>query len=376
MKITRVETYTPRHRLARATGPSIHLYAERDALLVKISTDEGLTGWGETALVGGFRALIEEVCTPILIGQDPCHHRRLWRMLWDATLGNGYVVGALDMALHDLWGKATGRSIGDLYGGRMRDRVPVYASALSYIEGVDPAEHWLPEAENLVDRGFSAIKMRIGRFPPAYEIPLIARLRDTLPDNVRLMADGNAAYTLPAAMRVGRALERIGLDWFEEPSPQLAPTQAEYAGYETLVAGLDIPIAGGEVLQTRGSFLALLRAGKVDIVQPDVAICGGIAECLFVADMARLMGIPCVPHCWGGALSIIATLHVLSLMPAPTGGPMAEVPMLEYDTTENPLRTRLLTTLIEPVDGFLAVPTGPGLGVTVDEAALARFLPG
>lgn len=374
MKITRIETYAPRHRLARATGPSIRLYAERDALLVKISTDEGLTGWGETALVGGFQALIEEVCAPLLLGQDPCNHRRLWHMLWDATLGNGYVVGALDMALHDLWGKATNRSIGDLYGGRLRDRVPVYASALSYVAGADPADRWLPEAEELVARGFSAIKMRIGRFPPAHELPLIARLRDALPDNVRLMADGNAAYTVPAAMRVGRALERIGLDWFEEPSPQLAPTQAEYAGYETLVTSLDIPIAGGEVLQARGAFLALLRAGKVDIVQPDVAICGGIAECLFVADVARLIGVPCVPHCWGGALSIVATLHALSLLPAPTSGPMAEVPMLEYDTTENPLRTALLTTSIEPAGGFLAVPTGPGLGVTVDEAALARLL--
>jgi D-galactarolactone cycloisomerase len=374
MKMTRIETFTPRYRLPRATGPSIWLYTERDALLVKISTDEGLVGWGETALVGGFQALIEQVCAPLLLGQNPCDQRRLWRTLWDATLGNGYVVGALDMALHDLWGKATGRSVGELYGGKLRDRVPVYASALSYVEGVDPDERWLSEAEALVERGFRAIKMRIGRYPPAHELPLIARLREVLPAGVRLMADGNAAYTLPTAIRVGRELERIGLEWFEEPIPQLSPTQAEYAGYESLAAALDIPIACGETLQSRGAFKALLDARKVDIVQPDAAICGGIGECLFVADMARLAGVPCVPHCWGGALAVAATLHLLSLLPAPTAGPQADIPMLEYDTTENPLRTALLSTPLAPTDGFLAVPTGPGLGVTVDETALNRYL--
>ena len=149
------------------------------------------------------------------------------------------------------------------------------------------------------------------------------------------MADGNAAYTLPTAIRVGRALERIGLDWFEEPIPQLWPSHAEYAGYDTLAAHLDIPIACGEILQSRGAFKALLDGHKVDIIQPDVTICGGIAECLFVSDLARLQGVQSIPHCWGGAITIAATVHVLSLLPNPTGGPSTETPMLEHDMTPN-----------------------------------------
>ena len=169
MKITQVETFILRHALDRATGPSIWLYTERDTLLVKITCDDGTVGWGETSPMAGTRAAIHEVCAPILVGQDPCEQRRLWRQMWGATLGNGFAVGAVDIALHDLWGKATGRSVGELYGGALRQQVPAYASALSYIEDMDPGDVWLPEATQLVSQGFRAIKMRIGRFPPAHE---------------------------------------------------------------------------------------------------------------------------------------------------------------------------------------------------------------
>ncbi len=372
MRITRVETFLLRHELERATGPSIHLYTSRETLIVKLSCDDGTVGWGETSPLPGTRGAIEEGCAPLLLGQDPCEHRRLWNQMWGATLGNGFAVAAVDIALHDLWGKATGRSIGELYGGALRARVPAYASALSYVEGGDPADLWLPEALGLVEQGFSAIKMRIGRFPPAHELPLIEQLRNELP-HVRLMADGNAAYTLPTAIRVGRALEHVGLDWFEEPIPQLWPTQAEYAGYDVLAGHLDIPIASGEILQSRGAFKALIDGRKTDIVQPDVAICGGIGELLFVADMARLSGVRTVPHCWGGAITIAATAHVLSLLPDPTAGPSAETPMLEYDTTPNLFRTELLAEPLQVRDGWLAVPGGPGLGIVVDEDMLRRY---
>src|SRR5690242_2158331 len=328
MKITQVETFLLRHELPRATGPSIWLYTTRESLIVRVGTDAGLAGWGETSDIAGARAVIHEVCAPLLVGQNPCDQRRLSRQIWDATLGHGFAVAALDIALHDLWGQATSQSIGQLYGGALRERVPAYASALSYVEGRDPADVWLDEAAALVEQGFRAIKMRIGRFPPEHELPLIARLREALPGHVRLMADGNAAYTLPTAIRVGRELERIGLHWFEEPIPQVAPTQAEYAGYDTLAAHLDIAIASGEILQSRGAFKALIDGRKADIVQPDVTICGGIGECLFVADMARLAGLQCIPHCWGGAIAVAAALHALSPLPDPTGGPSAAAPML------------------------------------------------
>lgn len=374
MRITQVETFKLRYTLPHAMGPSIVLYNERESLVVKLSTDEGLVGWGETSDIGGARAVIEQVCAPIVLGRDPREQRQLWRSMWDATLGHGFAVAAVDIAIHDLWGKATNQSIGQLYGGAFRQQVPVYASALSYVEGRDPAELWLDEALGLVEQGFRAIKMRIGRFPPAHELRLIAKLRERLPSHVRLMADGNAAYTLATATRVGRELERIGLDWFEEPIPQITPTQAEYAGYERLTSHLDIPIGCGEILQSRGAFQALMAGGKVDIVQPDVTICGGIAELLFVADLARLHGLQCIPHCWGGAIAVAAAIHTLSLLPNPTSGPQAEVPMLEYDTTPNPLRDQLLAEPFQLRDSLITVPQGPGLGITIDETTFRHYI--
>ena len=104
-----------------------------------------------------------------------------------------------------------------------------------------------------------------------------------------------------------------------------------------------------------------------------MTICGGIAECLFVSDLARLQAVQSIPHCWGVAITIAATVHVLSLLPNPTGGPSTETPMLEHDMTPNPFRTRLLVDPLEVSDGSVAVPTGPGLGIVVDEDALRRY---
>src|SRR5262249_20373571 len=156
---------------------------------------------------------------PMLIGQNPLEHRRLWRQLWGANFGNGLAVGAVDTALHDLRGKALGLPITDLYGGRLRERVPIYASALNYTEGIDPRKQYPEHAGGGVARGFRAMKMRIGRFEPSRDLAVVAAVRDAVGPDIKLMADGNGAYTLPTAIRVGRELDRLGLYWFEEPLP-------------------------------------------------------------------------------------------------------------------------------------------------------------
>jgi D-galactarolactone cycloisomerase len=139
----------------------------------------------------------------------------------------------IDIALHDVCGKALGVPIHRLYGGALRQLVPVYASGLCYFPDVDPATYCVEEARELVERGFvSGIKMRIGRFEPGHELPLIARVRECLPPRVKLMVDAWGSYTPPVALRVGRELERLGVYWYEEPLPQ-----AGYAGYAELCAG-------------------------------------------------------------------------------------------------------------------------------------------
>jgi D-galactarolactone cycloisomerase len=204
--------------------------------------------------------------------------------------------------------------------------------------------------------------MRIGRFPPQHELPLMARVCEALPPSVKLMVDAWGSYTPATAVRVGHALERLGIYWYEEPLPQ-----AGYAGYAALCAGLDIAVAGGEMLQSRAAFKSLLDAHAVDIVQPDICICGGIGEVLFVAELARLAGIQCAPHSWNGAIMNAATLHVAALLPESTRMPGADTPMLEFDTTENPCMTDELAEPLRLDDGCFAVPMAPGLGIEVDE---------
>jgi D-galactarolactone cycloisomerase len=369
MKITSVKTYHLKHRLPRAVGCSTFLYSEREALLVKISTDDGLVGWGETAPLGGVRGLIEDQFAAQLIGQNPLDHRKLWRAIWGPNFGNGLAVGAVDTALHDLRGKALNLPVSELYGGRLRDRVPVYASALNYTEGIDALKQYPEEAVSLAARGFRALKMRLGRFEPRRDLAVVAAVRDAVGPDFKLMVDGNGAYTLPTAIRVGKELDRLGLHWFEEPLPE-----AHYTGYPELRRKLDIALAGGEALDCRGTAKELLDKQSFDIIQPDLSLCGGIGECLFVAELARLWGVQCNPHCWGGGITIAATLHVLSLLPDASWGHTTETPMLELDLIENPFRDRLLTRAHEVgPDGYMQVPRGPGLGIEVDEEALKRY---
>ena len=369
MKITAVKTFLLEYRVARAFGPSTAMYPNRTTLLVKIDTDEGLVGWGETAPIGAVQAMIERHLGPSLIGKDPLTHRRLWRQLWGPNFGEPLAVAALDLALHDLWGKALGLPITDLYGGRLRDRVTAYASAMNYQAGLEPEQHYPEEAACLVEQGYSALKMRLGGLPIARDIAAASAVREVVGPSVRLMADGNGAYSLSTAIQVGRELEKLGFYWFEEPIPQ-----PNYAGYEVLTDKLDIAIAAGEALGSREAFKNVIERRAMDIVQPDVSLCSGFGECLFIAEFARLWAMPCMPHCWGGAVIVAATLHLLALLPDASWARTTEPPMLELDTAENPFRDELAGFRPQvDADGTIAVPTGPGLGIEIDEALVQRY---
>jgi D-galactarolactone cycloisomerase len=365
--ITAVDTFHLRHELRRPVGPASAFNTSRQTIVIRVATDAGLVGWGEAYALAGVRAAIHEVLGPLLIGQDPTQPRRLWQRLWDATFGNGFAVGGVDIALHDLWGKSLGVPIHRLFGGARRTFVPAYASS-GYLQGLDPAEQWPEEVAALLARGYRAIKLKIGLCPPAHELPILAELKRSMPEDAQLMVDVWGAYTPPLALEVGRELQRLGIAFYEEPLPQ-----AGYVGYEHLTAALDMPVAGGEMLQTRSAFKELFDRRAVDIVQPDVCICGGLGEVLFVADLARLSGIQCIPHSWNGAVMNVATLHVASLLADASRLPGVAPPLLECDSTENPFMTDELVEPLELHDGGYTVPDRPGLGVEIDEAALRRY---
>ncbi|WP_010583428.1 mandelate racemase/muconate lactonizing enzyme family protein [Schlesneria paludicola] len=368
MKITSVKTYLVAHKLPTWLANSYFEYRSREALLIKISTDEGVVGWGETAPMAGVREIIDKKFAPLIIGEDPRNHRQLWRKCWGVNFGNGMAMGGLDIALHDLRGKILNQSISDMYGGRVRDRVEAYASSVNYREGCEPEDQYPADALDLVRQGFRGVKLRIGRFSLGREIPIIAAVRDALGPGIKLTVDVNGAYSLPRAIRMGRELEQLGIDWYEEPLPQ-----HQYVGYDVLSANLDIPIAGGECVDSRAAAQALLARRAVDIIQPDVSLCGGFAECLGIAEMSRMWNILCIPHCWGGAIVTAATIHLVSLLSAATSAHDAEAPLLELDVTENPFRDQIVTRPFQLCEGFVDVPTGPGLGIEIDESVVESY---
>lgn len=372
LKITKVETFALTHKLERAIGVSVGpLGPSRNCLLCKISTDSGLVGWGETADVGGTRGTIEDHLKPILLGKNPLQHRKLWPELWGENFGDGRAVACVDIALNDLRGKALGLPISDLFGGRVRDKIMPYAAAMNYTEGVRAEDQFPPESAALVKAGFRAMKIRTGRYENKRDLAILTKIRETVGPDIRLLTDGNAAFTIPQAVKFGKELEKLDFYCWEEPIPQ----GLNYEGYAELTHTLDIAISGGEALDSRVAARDLIVKRAFDIIQPDTTLCGGMAECLFIAEMARIYSVQCVPHCWGSAIAIAATMQVLSLLPAYTLGASSDEPMLEFDTYENPFRTELLTTKpFTIVDGKMTIPTGPGLGVEVNEDVIKKYL--
>ena len=371
LTITKVETFALQHKLAKAIGPSVALSNVREALLVKISTDSGLVGWGETSDVGGTHGIIEEHLKTVLLGKNPLEHRKLWPAMWGANFGDGRAVAGCDMALHDLRGKALGLSVADLYGGRIRDKVMAYAAAMNYTEGVRPEDQHPAEAAALAKQGFLAMKIRTGRFGHKRDLAVIQKIREAVGPDVRLLTDGNGAFTLPQAVKFGKELEKLDFYCFEEPLPQTL----NYTGYDVLTQSLDIAVSGGEALDSRATAREHIIKRSFDIIQADVSLCGGIAEVLFISEMARLFGIQAMPHCWSGAITIAATLQVISLLPPHFQGfAGGDEPMLEFDVYENPFRTEIITKKFELIKGYFDVPTGPGLGIEINEDVVQKYV--
>jgi D-galactarolactone cycloisomerase len=352
------------HRLTRTrlfgTGQNL----TRDAVVVRLEDRDGVVGWGETYLVSGAADAARTMIGSVT-GRDPDAAAAELAASPDA---HRWALGAVSTALDDLRARRRGIPVSALYGDRRRDRVPAYASSRGYVEGLTPEAAWTEEAAAVHDRGFRAMKLRIGRYDLGAEIEAIERLVASAPP-MTWMADGNGAYDAEQSRRLGSALDGLGFRWLEEPLPT-----SDYAAYAPLADALAIPLAGGETLETTTAAEPLLRGGSFDLVQPDIAICGGIGPTLEIARLATAAGRWAVPHACHGAIALAATLQALAVLPEAPGQPAFAAPILEHDVGENPILTDLLVEPLAVVDGSMAIPDGPGLGIEVDEARLRRLV--
>ena len=386
MKISRIETFILKVPLGGDRFFSSQAaFPERNSFLVKLTTDDGLTGWGEGGQYGPaepVKACVEHVLGPTLLAMPDASPGLVWDTLYTQTRDFGqkgaYIeaISAIDIALWDLAGKALGVPVSTLMGGRFRDSVQAYGTGGYYRETTfDPARDLSAlqsEMERYAATGFAMLKIKIGLLPVRQDAARIARVRQALGDDFHLLTDANHAYNSSTAVLMGRHLEDAGVEMFEEPVP---PEDRE--GYARVRTALSVPIAGGEAEYTRYGFRDFIAGGCVDIVQPDICVCGGISETMKIQALASAHNLRVVPHVWGSGVALAAGLQVCSALPLTPFGyvpvPLQNEPVIEFDRTRNPLRDDLLTTHFTLHDGRVAVPDRPGLGVDVDPEALNRY---
>lgn len=386
MKITGISTHILRVPLEGETFFSSQAaFPERTSMLVRVTTDDGLVGWGEGGQYGPpepVAAAIDHVLAPLLIGRRADQPVRLWEELYATTRDFGrkgtYIeaLSALDIALWDLWGQSLERPVHALLGGAHRDRVTAYATGCyydrAYADQGAALAHVREQAAAYRDSGFGILKMKIGLLPIARDAERVAAVREVVGEEVQLLVDANHAYPPAAAIRMGRVLEEHGLLWFEEP---VVPEDLD--GYRRVRDTLDIPIAGGEAEFTRWGFRDLIGGGCVDIAQPDLCVMGGFSEFQKVLALATAHDVLVVPHVWGSGVALAAALHALAIVP-PTPAthapvPLQNEPVVEFDRSPNALRDDLLVDGFAVAGGTVAVPDRPGLGVRIDEEVLARY---
>ncbi len=385
MKITEVVSHILQYDLPEELGYSQQFYTKRTAHLVEVSTDEGLTGWGECFGPGNValanRTVVEKVIQPMILGCDPVDRDVIWHNVYNLLRDHGQkgmplqALSGVDIALWDLTGKITGLPLCKLAGGQYRKQVPVYGYGMM-LGREDVQSHgsrFKDEAADIKAAGFVATKMKIG-LGASDDIRLVEAVRLGIGDDYPFMADANHCYTTGDALYVGRALDEMNAYWFEEP---VAPE--DHDGYRELRAKLKTKISGGEAEFTRWGWRHLLEGRCLDIAQPEVCALGGISEYLKVLALAHTHFTPVINHVWGSAVAVAANLHLLAAMPPLPGGLNPREPMLEFDTTDNLFRDQLL---VEPLDiqgqvarsgGFAEIPEGPGLGIEPDREFITHY---
>lgn len=340
--------------------------------IVRVRTDDGQEGYGQTAHSQG--DLTAEVLHTLIarnyLGKDPIHVRKLA----DDCVRNEYkILGSLlmralagvDTALWDLLGKSAGRPVYDLLGGKHRDTIAVYGSAMKRDNSAEEEVERVAAA--VAEFGFGGVKVKIGErngrdgedFHRGRGTTLIRNLREVLGDDIDLSADGNGAYSVGQAVRVGRLLEEYGYFHFEEPTAFW-----EHDNTKAVRDALDIPVAAGEQEFSVETMRRLIQDRFVDIIQPDVCYIGGISRAVKVAELADLAGIPCVPHSSSRSLTAIFTAHYVTAMPACSGRHEWAIENVDHMKFYEPFPVA--------VNGEVTLPDTPGWGVEIDPDVLTQ----
>jgi D-galactarolactone cycloisomerase len=373
MKIAEVRTHVLEAPLSQPFAWSFDSTRVRTSCIVEIVTDSGIVGWGECFGPARLNAAVIQAFRKHLVGADPLASDVLWQTLYNRFRDQGQkglaitALSGVDIALWDIKGKAFNAPIHRLMGGPMRTSVQAYATGTYRLEEGDPFDYILREVRGYVDDGFHAVKLKIG-FDVDQDVELIKAVRREIGPDRQMMLDANHGYDAIDAIALGRRVADQDIAWFEEP---VVPE--DLASYREVKAQQPIPVAGGECEFTRWGFVNVLTSRAMDIIQPDTCAAGGLSECKKIADMANAFGIRYVPHVWGTGIGLSAALQLLAVLPHTPPRHTPREPILEFDRSEHPFRQLVLTEPLEHKDGWVGIPTGPGLGIEINRDTLSRF---
>jgi galactonate dehydratase len=349
-------------------------------LWIRIHTDEGLIGLGETYIhAEAARAMIQDVYAPeFLLGKDPLKIEAHWRSMFDRSSFVGWggaeirAISAIDIALWDILGQYTQQPIYQLLGGASRDRIPIY-NTCNLEEMIDFPDEPVALAQDLLSAGIRAMKIwpfdeyafqsggqAIHLADLERAIKPIRKIREVLGSAIEIAIEFHGQWNLPCAIRIARALEEFRVLWLEDP---MNPDHLD--AYEHLAHETNIPLMLSERLMTRYQFLPVMQRKLAQIINPDVEWCGGISEAKKIASLAETFHLPVAFHNYGGPILNFASAHVAAainnLMMLETGRDLIS------QWTED-----IITQPIRISDGYMMLPDGPGLGVSLSTSLLNR----
>ncbi len=350
----------------------------RNWVFVKVETDEGLYGWGEATLEWKTATVVGAIedCSRFIIGEDPARIEHLWQMMyrqyfWKVGIEGMSAISGIEQALWDIKGKALGVPVYELLGGRVRDRVRVYnhlggGRMENMYESETPAQ-FAERALMVKDMGYTALKfMAVPRTEPVegtrsvrYAESLVRAVRDAVGPDLDLMVDLHARTWPAMAIQYCHAFEPYGLLFFEEPCPT-----EDIEATAQVTRQSRVPIATGERLVTRWQFRELFEKRACHVIQPDLSHCGGLWEARKIAATAETHSIAVAPHNPNGPIATAVTVHFALATP--------NWLIQETISSDVPWRDEVVRGAVRPVAGYVEAPSGPGLGIEVDEGEAAK----
>lgn len=359
MKVTQIKTFI------------CHAY-RTNWVFVKVITDSGLYGVGEATLEYREPTVVQAIkeLERYLVGKDPHNIEAFWHDTYrDAYWRSGVVLmsalAGVEMALWDIKGKDLGVPVYQLLGGKVRDSVKCYANA--WFAGAKKPEEFAQKAKIAVKNGFSGLKWDpFGKeylnIDPKHlndALDCIAAVKDAVGDQVHLIIEGHGRFNVPTAVRIGNALEKFGILWFEEPIPP-----DDKKGIAWVRSKIATPVSGGERLYSRFEYADYLRMECADFWQPDVSHAGGIMEVRKIAAMAESHYIPVCPHNPSGPVANAATLQLAACIP--------NFYLLETMANDIPWRADVSTEKVKFENSEMFIPDLPGLGIDINEEEIAK----